>query len=107
MYAIIVQGYIFQKTEYVSSLVLRHVHTNALQCALDQIASNRFELIRIRSIHTLFTESEFNCDLCKLYCVGQCGNMKIYLDIYCLGYDNAAELQYSFFIAISIVYVMQ
>ena len=35
------------------------------------------------------------------------GNKKIYLEIYYLGCDNAAKLQYSFFIAISIVYVMQ
>ena len=34
-------------------------------------------------------------------------NIKIYLKIYYLGCDNAAELQYSFFISISIVYVMQ
>ena len=33
--------------------------------------------------------------------------MKINLKIYYLGYDNAAELQYNFFIAISIVYVKQ
>ena len=33
--------------------------------------------------------------------------MNIYLEIYYLGRDNAAELQYSFFTAISIVYVMQ
>ena len=33
--------------------------------------------------------------------------MKIYLEIYYLGCDNAVELQYSFFTAISIVYVMQ
>ena len=32
--------------------------------------------------------------------------MKIYLEIYYLGCDNVAELQYSFFIAISIVYVI-
>ena len=41
------------------------------------------------------------------YIVQACGNMKIYLDIYYLGCDNAAKLQYSFFISISIVYVMQ
>ena len=35
------------------------------------------------------------------------GNNKIYLEIYYLGCDNAAKLQYSFFISISIVYVMQ
>ena len=34
-------------------------------------------------------------------------NMKIYLKFYYLGCDNAAELQYTFFIAISIIYVMQ
>ena len=33
--------------------------------------------------------------------------MKIYLEIYYLGCNNVAELQYSFFIAISIIYVMQ
>ena len=33
--------------------------------------------------------------------------MKIYLQIYYLGCGNAAELQYSLFIPISIVYVMQ
>ena len=41
------------------------------------------------------------------YIVQVCDNMKIYLESYYLGCDNAAELQYSFFIAISIVYVMQ
>ena len=35
------------------------------------------------------------------------GNMKIYLKICYLGCDNAAELQYGFFISISIVHVMQ
>ena len=38
--------------------IQRPVHTNPLKCALDQIASNRFETIRIRSVHTLVTESE-------------------------------------------------
>ena len=33
--------------------------------------------------------------------------MKIYLEIYYLGCDNAAELHYSFFISISIIYMMQ
>ena len=36
---------------------------------MDQITSNRFELIHIRSIHTSVTESEFNYELRKLYCV--------------------------------------
>ena len=64
-----------------------------------RIGPNRIkpvELIRIRSVHTLVTESEFNHKLCK-----------IYLQIYYLGSDNAAELQYSLFISISIVYVIQ
>ena len=43
-----------------ASLHLRRVHTNAFKCALDQITSNRFEPIRIRSVHTLVTESEFD-----------------------------------------------
>ena len=33
--------------------------------------------------------------------------MKIYLEIYYLGCNNAAELQYSFFISISVINVMQ
>ena len=41
------------------------------------------------------------------YIMWACGNIKIYLEIYYLGCDNTAELQYSFFISISIVYVMQ
>ena len=61
--------------------IQRPVHTNPLKCALDQIASNRFEKIRIRSVHTLVTESEFDYGLWKLYCVG-CENMKVYLKIY-------------------------
>ena len=44
---------------------LRRVHTNPLKCALDQIASNRFEPIRIGSVHTLVTESEFDYGLQK------------------------------------------
>ena len=39
-------------------LVIRHVHTNPLKCTLDQIISSCFELIRIRSVHTLFAESK-------------------------------------------------
>ena len=38
----------------------RRVHTNPLKCTLSQIASNHFEPIRIRSIHTLVTESKFD-----------------------------------------------
>ena len=41
----------------------RHVHTNPLKCALAQIASNRFEPIRIHSVHTLVTESKFDYGL--------------------------------------------
>ena len=41
------------------------------------------------------------------YIAQVCGNMKIYLKICYLGCNNAAELQYSFFIAILIVYVME
>ena len=43
--------------------IQRPVHTNPLKCALDQIASNRFEKIRIRSVHTLVTEIEFDYGL--------------------------------------------
>ena len=58
--------------------VYRRVHTNPLKCALDQIASSRFELIRIRSVHTLFTESEFDYGLPKIYCEAH-NDMKVYL----------------------------
>ena len=47
--------------------VLRRIHTNPLECALDQIASNRVEPIRIRSVHTLVSESEFDYGLRKIY----------------------------------------
>ena len=58
------------KDKSLSNYIYRRVITNALQCALDQIVSNRFEVICIRSIHTLVTESKFNYGLRKLYCVG-------------------------------------
>ena len=48
-------------------LLLRHVHTNPLKCALDQIALNHFEPIRIRSVHTLVTESEFDYGLRNIF----------------------------------------
>ena len=35
-----------------------------------KLHSNWFELIRIRSVDTLVTESEFDYKLCKLYRVG-------------------------------------
>ena len=38
--------------------IQRPVQTNPLKCALDQIASNRFEKIGIRSVHTSVTESK-------------------------------------------------
>ena len=60
---------------------IRRVHTNPLKYALDQIASSRVEPIRIRSVHTLFTESEFDYGLPKIYCEAH-NNMKIYLEIY-------------------------
>ena len=47
-------------------LYIRLVHTNALKCALNQTASNWFEIIRIRSVHTTETESEFDY---VTYCV--------------------------------------
>ena len=43
--------------------IQRPVHTNPLKCTLDQITSNRFEKIRIRSVHTLVTESKFDYGL--------------------------------------------
>ena len=42
-----------------------HVHTNAY---LMHIGQNWFELIRIRSIHTLVTESKFSDGIRKLFC---------------------------------------
>ena len=62
---------------------LRRVHTNPLKCALYQIASNRFEPIRIRSVHTLVSESKFNYGLQKIYLLVH-DNMKVYLEIYAL-----------------------
>ena len=64
-----------------SLVILRRVHTNPLKCALDQIASSRFEPIRIRSVHTLFTESEFDYGLPKIYCEAH-NDMKVCLEIY-------------------------
>ena len=54
--------------EYYGTIntVYRLVHTNALKCALNQTASNWFEIICIRSIHTTETESEFDY---IMYCV--------------------------------------
>ena len=46
--------------------IKRHVHTNAY---LMNIGQNRFELIRIRSIHTLVTESKFGYGIRKLFCI--------------------------------------
>ena len=66
-----------------ASQIYRRVHTNPLKCALDQIASSRFESIRIRSVHTLFTESEFDYGLPKIYCETH-NNMKVYLEIYAI-----------------------
>ena len=43
--------------------IQRPVHTNPLKCALDQMASNHFEKIRIHSVHTLVTESGFDYGL--------------------------------------------
>ena len=63
--------------------ILRRVHTNPLKCALDQIASNRFESIRIRSVHTLVSESEFDYGLRKIYLLAH-DDMKVYLEIYAL-----------------------
>ena len=48
--------------------VYRCVHTNLLKCKLDQITSSHIESICICSIHTLFTESEFDYRLSKIYC---------------------------------------
>ena len=73
--------YIYQSMQELQ--LLRCVHTNPLKCALDQIASSRFEPIRIRSIHTLFTESEFDYGLPKIYCEAH-NNMKVYLEIYAI-----------------------
>ena len=67
----------------IHKTALRRVHTNPLKCALDQIASSRFEPIRIRSVHTLFTESEFDYGLPKIYCEAH-NNMKVYLEIYAI-----------------------
>ena len=50
--------------------IYRCVHTNALYCALGQIASNSFELICIHFIHTLYTEREFDYGIHILLCVG-------------------------------------
>ena len=61
----------------------RRVHTNPLKCALDQITSSCFEPIRIRSVHTLFTESEFDYGLPKIYCEVH-NDMKVYLEIYAI-----------------------
>ena len=66
--------------EYSSKSILRRVHTNPLKCALDQIASNRFESIRIRSVHTLVSESEFDYGLRKIYLLAR-DDMKVYLEI--------------------------
>ena len=66
-----------------SKIFLRRVHTNPLKCVLDQIASSRFEPIRIHSVHTLFTESEFDYGLPKIYCEAQ-NDMKVYLEIYAI-----------------------
>ena len=68
---------------YLQSEVIRRVHTNPLKCALDQIASNRFESIRIRSVHTLVSESEFDYGLRKIYLLAR-DDMKVYLEIYAL-----------------------
>ena len=68
---------------FMHGVLLRRVHTNPLKCALDQIASNRFEPIRILSVHTLFTESEFDYGLPKIYCEAH-NNMKVYLEIYAI-----------------------
>ena len=69
--------WILRDTGAAQSL-LRRVHTNPLKCALDQIASSRFELIR--SVHTLFTE---DYGLPKIYCEAH-NNMKVYLEIYAI-----------------------
>ena len=50
---------------------------------MDQIASSRFEPIRIRSVHTLVTESEFDYELPKIYCEAH-NDMKVYLEIYAI-----------------------
>ena len=62
---------------------IRRVHTNPLKCALDQIESNRFEPIRIRSVHTLVSESEFDYGLRKIYLLAR-DDMKVYLESYAL-----------------------
>ena len=74
---------------------LRRVHTNPLKCTLDHIASNRFEPIRIRSVHTLVTKSEFDYRLQKIYLLA-CDNMKVYLEIYAL-WDAIMDTITSFF----------
>ena len=63
--------------------VYRRVHTNPLKYALDQLASSRFEPIRIRSIHTLFTESKYDYRLPKIFCEAH-NDMKVYLEIYAI-----------------------
>ena len=73
----------YHHTPILLMVILRRVHTNPLKCALDQIASSRFEPIRIRSVHTLFTESEFDYGLPKIYCEAH-NDMKVYLEIYAI-----------------------
>ena len=47
-----------------------HDQKHETSCTLDQTTSNRFEVIHNCSAHTLVTESELDCGLYKLYCLG-------------------------------------
>ena len=48
-----------------------------------RIRPNRFEPIRIHSVHTLVSESKFDYGLRKIYLLVR-DDMKVYLEIYAL-----------------------